>query len=407
MNTTFRFRTLTLITLCLTLFWGTFGLDLILNPKAIRFPLHKAFILMTAIIFLFNIRQVLAECQNNKLLVALITYILLSAAWAYTPADVMKNFVFLLSSMFIAMLAALAFSDNTARLIRWLFWLFSLITLASIFVALKYPQIGINIKDFGKPRWLGITAHPNGLGAQASVLIWLATNLFFLSKSKLEKLIIVFSVAAAIFVIVKADSMTSLISSFVVIGLTCYYYIFNSLRLTIKLILFWLLFLSALFVIIFFIGEDELVSTAFESTGRTTSFSGRTVLWENALMAVADNPIFGYGFDNLEQLTRRYRLEMSHLHNGYIQILVQGGMFASLLLATILIKTFFKQFRINSTYRQNFIFLNSGLVMILLHNVTEASIFRGLHPLNMFLIFIIVSTNMESNSKKIQSASTA
>jgi len=397
---TFKYRLLTLIVFCVYIFWGQFGIDLTLHPDSERFPLHRAFILFTAFIFLFNAQQVLVTCLKNKLLIGLLLYVLFTATWAYSPSDTIKTFVFLFSSMFISILAALGYNDNRMTLIRWLFWLFLLMTLASIITALYFPQIGINTEHFGKPRWVGITTHPNGLGVQGLLLIWLSSNLFFLSKSSIEKAIILFAIFIAFYIIIKADSMTSMITSLVIASYACYCYLFKQLSLPLKVILCTVSLLSFLFIIAFYMSTSELTNATITSTGRDATFTGRTVLWEKALISAADNLIFGYGFDSLQQLTKKYHIVMSHLHNGYIQVLVSGGMIACTLLAFILVKTFFIQLRIKSTYEHDFIFLNTGLVMVLLHNITESSILRGLNPLDIFLTFIIVSTSLIPENNK-------
>ena len=403
MKTEFKFKTLTIIIFCLYVFWGSFGVDLILHPDTERIPLHRAFILLTFFIFLFNAQQVLTGCLKNKLLITLLIYTLLTAAWANKPTDTIKNFVFLSSALFISIMAALAYANNRISLIRWLFWLFLLMTLASIFTSLIFPQIGINSVSFDKPRWIGITTHPNALGMQSLVSIWLSINLFFFSKNKLEKIIILLAIILGFYTIIKADSMTSLITSMVIIGYTSYYYLFKKISLPIKIILFFFSALSLLFIVSFYMSTSELTNATIASTGRDASFSGRSRQWQISLAAVYDNLIFGFGFDTLEQLTKRFHINMTQLHNGYIETLVKGGMVAGILLAITLIKTFFQQQKMKLLHKQDFVFLNGGLVMILIHNFTESSILKGLNPLSIFLIFIIVSTSLVPKDNSNQS----
>ncbi|MGZ8944561.1 MAG: O-antigen ligase family protein [Methylococcaceae bacterium] len=401
MNTNLRFSTLTIIVFCLYVFWGSFGIDLTLHPKVERIPLHRGFILLTAFIFVFNIQQVLGACLKNKLLIALLLYLLLTAAWAFNPTETLKNFVFLSSALFISIMTALAFAGNRVTLIRWLFWLFLLMTLASIITALRFPQIGINSLDFSTPRWIGITTHPNLLGVQGLVLIWLSSNLFFLTKSSLEKTLILFAIIVSLFTIIKADSITSLITSLVIVTYACYCYLFWRLSSSIKIMLFTLSLLSFLFIVTFYMNTSELANTTLASTGRNTTFSGRSLQWQISLTAAYDNLIFGFGFDNLDQLTKKFHINMMQLHNGYIETLVKGGMIASILLTIVLLKTFIHQLKIKLLYKQDFIFLNTGLVMVLLHNITESSILKGLNTLSIFLIFIIVSTSLIDINNKV------
>lgn len=397
MNSEFKFQSLTIIVFCAYLFWGSFGIDVTLHPASERFPLHRIYLLLSVFIFLFNSQKIFAACLKNKLLIAIIIYILITAMWSGNPAETVKNFVFLSSVMFISIMVALAYGDIKINLIRWLFWLFLLMTLASIITALKFPHLGINIKDFGKPRWTGITSHPNALGAQALSLVWLSTNLFFLSKSKLEKLIAIVAVGAGLYAIINANSMTSLGTSIVTICYVSYCYVIGKLNLSFKLIIYAVAILGFLTIITFYMSTSELATTTLESSGRNATFTGRSLLWKTALKYVANNIVFGFGFDSLEQLTKKSHLLMSHLHNGYLETLVKGGIIASTLLFSIFIKTYVQQLKIKSYHPHDFIFLNSGFIMILLHNVTESSILRGLNPLSIFLIFIIVSTSTQSS----------
>ena len=395
MKTEFRYRTLTIIVFCAFIILGSFSGEVTQSHNSTEgFPFHRILMLLTAFIFLFNAQQVLISCQKNKLLITLILYVWLTSLWANNPLETLKTFIFLSSVLIISLLIALAFSENKALLIRLLFWLFLLLTLASIITAIFFPQIGIKIGDNGIARWTGITQHANALGAQSLLLIWLSSNLFFLTKNILEKLIILFAISAAFYAILKADSMTSFITAIVITSYVCYYYFFGRLSLAIKFFLYTIAALSFLVTVSLYMSTSELATTTLESTGRNATFTGRTVLWETALKYVADKLIFGYGFDSLGQLTRKTHLQMSHLHSGYIEMLFKGGLIAATLLVSVLITALIHQLRIKSTNRHDFIFLNSGLLMVLLHNVTESSILRGLSLLSIFIIFIIVSTNL-------------
>ena len=363
--------------------------------------------LLTAFIFLFNPQQVLIACKKNKILITLLLYLLLTALWANSPLETVKTFIFLSSAFIISILSALAFSENKVVLIRWLFWLFLLLTLASIITALFFPSIGVKIGEEGDARWVGITQHANALGELSLLLIWLSSNLFFLAKSNIEKLIILFAISAAFYSILKADSMTSFITAIVISSYVCYYYLFWRLSPSIKLVFYIIAALSFLITITFYMSASELADTTLASAGRNTTFTGRSTQWKIALTEAVDHLVFGLGFDDLGQLTKKYHVRMNMLHNGYIENLVKGGLVASMLLTFLLVKTFFHQLRIKSTYKHDFIFLNTGLIMLLLHNITESSILRGLSPLSIFIIFIIVLTSIIPITNKDKSLATA
>jgi len=398
--TQYRFRYLTLLVFSLYVFWGSFGIDVTLNPGAERMPFHRIFLFLTGFIFLFNASAVLSAYFKNKLLIGLLFYVLLTAAWAFKPVDVVKNFVFLSSVMIVSIMTTLAFVNNRIVLLRALFWLLLMMVLASIITALVWPHVGLDIRNFAKPRWIGITAHPNGLGTQALSLIWLSVNLYVLTKNKFERKIVLFALAAGYFTLIKADSMTSFVASIFVIGSVGYFYFLGNLQTGVRVVFFVVIFIVFLVITTFYMSATELASSTLASTGRDTTLTGRSLIWEKGFDAASEQILFGYGFDDLSQLTKKYHLQMSHLHNGYIETMVKGGLVAELLLLMILLKTYFAQFSIKRIDKQGFVFLNTGLIMVMLHNLAESSYLRGLSTLNIIAIFIIVSTSISETTPR-------
>lgn len=395
MNTSFRFKNLTLLVFGFYLFWDIFGLDIIVRGAGVdRLPLHRVYILLTAFIFLFNIQSVLFCFSKNKLFIVLLFYILLSAAWSYTPTDTIKGFIFLFSSMSISLMAALAFRDNQIKLIKWLFILTFLMDLACVLIAVKYPQYGINTRDFGKIRWIGITDHPNKLGALSVITIWLGINYYFLTTKKIVKIFNVIAIIIAFFLLLKADSMTSMLASLAAVSYTTYLYVLKTKSPGLKIALFVFTFIVGLGITTFYMSSTEIVHQSLESSGRDTTLTGRTLLWANGLKALAEHPINGLGFDNLDQLTKKYHIRMSHLHNGYIEFLVKGGILGGILVFLILLGTFFKQLALSKLENRRIVLLKTGFIAILIHNFAESSLFKGFNSLSLILIFIIVSTTI-------------
>ncbi|UOA08552.1 O-antigen ligase [Methylobacter sp. S3L5C] len=390
----FRFKKLTLLVFCLYLFWGFFGIDITINNGGDRLPLHRVFILLTLFIFAFNIKEIVYCLITNKLLVGLILYILMSAVWSTNPSDTIKGFVFLFSSLVISTMTALAFRDNQIKFVRGLFWLCFLMIIASIIAAIKFPQYGINVKDFATVRWIGITDHPNKLGALALSSIWLSINLFYLSTNKLEKIISITGIIAAIYAAFHADSMTGIIAGFIAIFYTLYEYVLGTKSPPVKIIFFTITLLAGLVITTFYMNSSEITDQTLASSGRDASLTGRTKLWENGFNALSNHLIIGSGFDNLDGLTKKYHMRMAHLHNGYIELLVKGGLIAGLLVFFILLNTFVKQRALKKHHSPNFVLLSTGFVSILIHNLAESSLFKGFNSLSLLFIFILVSTSV-------------
>ncbi|MEI8573506.1 O-antigen ligase family protein [Methylomonas sp. LW13] len=394
MMNNFRFKGLTLFVFCLYLFWGFFGVDLTMNGEALRFPLHRAYILLTLLILCFNIKEFFVCSMKNSLLMILIFYMFISAAWSSSPVDTFRFVVFLFSSLAICILVALAYRDNQLRLIRWVFWLCFVLIICSIVAALQFPQYGINTKDFASSRWIGITEHPNKLGGLSLACIWLAVNLYYLSASKLEKIVALSSILIAFYTVIHADSMTSILASILAVCYTSYWHLLSVKSSAIKIVIFSIAFLGSLIITTVYMSTTEIVNQTLALSGRDTSLTGRTLLWANGLDAILDHPIIGSGFDDLEGLTKKYHILMSHLHNGYIEVLVKGGLIAGLLMFSILMSVFIKQMALKRIGNSSFVICHTGFVSILVHNMAESSLFKGFNSLSIIFIFIMVFTGV-------------
>jgi exopolysaccharide production protein ExoQ len=394
MNSKFKFKTITLLVFCIYLFWDFFGLDLTISKGAERLPIHRLFIGATFLIFLLNFQAVIKSILKNKALLTLILYVLISSYWSYNSNETIKDFLFLLSALSITIMTVLSFNHNKLKLIQILFWLFFILVIASIVTALRYPQYGVNILDFGRPRWIGITVHPNKLGALCLALVWLSISLFFLSMRFYEKSFAVIGIICAFYSLKGADSMTSIVASLFILAYNVYHYMFGNKSLSVKISFFTLVAVTVITVTTLYMSSTEIVDSTLKSSGRDTTLSGRSRLWAIGFDSIQKNPFLGLGFDDLEQLTKENHVLMNHLHNGYIELTVKGGATAMIIFIFILTNTLLKQFRFRKLDPEAFIFLNSGLAGILIHNMAESSIMRGLNSLNILMFFIFVSTSL-------------
>lgn len=78
---------------------------------------------------------------------------------------------------------------------------------------------------------------------------------------------------------------------------------------------------------------------------KPVNFSGRTTLWTQAIIKIAQAPIFGYGYgtENIYAfsfITQSGTLTGFSTHDGYLRILLEGGIVSLLLYFSIYIKLF-------------------------------------------------------------------
>jgi len=97
--------------------------------------------------------------------------------------------------------------------------------------------------------------------------------------------------------------------------------------------LFVILFAVSLLVILFpqSIIEHSFLRTFLSGIGKGTTFSGRTTIWEKAMLLIQKRPVFGYGGVDLNLY-----LGFENPHNEMLYILIRRGIFGFVLLIVLL-----------------------------------------------------------------------
>jgi O-antigen ligase len=152
-------------------------------------------------------------------------------------------------------------------------------------------------------------------------------------------------------------------------------------------------------VVLAVIGQSlaDLFGGTLSAVGRDTTLTGRTVLW-SSLFAMANNPLFGAGFESfwlgprLLSLWREFDWGPTQAHNGYLEIYLNLGAVGLALFTVFVITSFLKirtaltnAFASDSASADDVVFARYApayAFAMLLYNVTEATF----KPLN--LIFI-------------------
>lgn len=415
MKNKFRFVSASLLVFCSYFYWDFFsieqtiknssGLATLMDDGQAKFPLHRYFIAATFFIVFLNLRSILESAKKNKLLLTLVFYALISCIWAFDKEYGLRIFTLLLSAYLVSIVAAKAYTDNSTRFVKYLFWLFSFLVVASAFVALKYPQYGIAERGFGRPRWIGVTGHPNKLGVLGLVSAWTSINLYYIARKFYEKILAITALILAFLVIKGADSITSLFAAFAVAGYTFYNYWAVSKSTGVKVVFIGAAALTMLATITFYMSASDIVGATLKASGRNATLTGRSIQWALAWESIKENPLFGLGFDDLKLLTKKTKVLMSYIHNGYLSLLVRGGGIAGLLFIILISKTVLRFLVIKKNDARSFILFSSGLLGILIYNIAEASIMIDLSALNILMFFIMITSNEVSEKREFHTKS--
>ena len=256
----------------------------------------------------------------------------------------------------------------------------------SILFIKYYPQWGRRYTPWGASILSGITTGKNLLGADCWVLglflFWYSWRIWRgkRDRHRRDELVLCVTLLAMLsWLLYRADSKTSI--GCLILGIATIL-ILQRRFIDEKFIAIYVVAAIAIFAVAqtLFSVSDYVVAFL----GRNSTLTGRTDLWKE-LLKIHTNPLIGVGFESFwlgktaQQLQGHFFFIPNEAHNGYLEIYLNMGLFGLLVLAGVLVATFFK---ICSEFQRNLEWAQYRLAFfaaILLYNWTESA-FRSLHP---------------------------
>jgi exopolysaccharide production protein ExoQ len=358
--------------------------------------------LLAAVSLWRNMRLVTPLLMQQWLQGVLLALVLGSTLWSTAPAKVLINFGHLSGALLIALTMGFNLCKSPLHFFRILA-LFEIVTLGvSILLALMLPAYGqILIGD--TLRWSGVGTHPNQLGIFGAIGVWTALALFDVSSVARDKKLALLLLAAGLVVIIGADSVTSLIVAITMLGWFLYIGKSANLRSAVLRMFLGAFSVIILMLVVHVVAPEILnLGTLFGVAGRSDNFTGRTELWAIARQAIEERTLVGWGFDSLHSLGAKFGIAYGQFHNGYLDLMVRGGVLALVIVIVMLLRAVFSGFRYWTAYPK-IVVAGLGLcVFVLLHNVTEASLVRPTHPLWLLLLAAIVALGFCNSMPKIK-----
>jgi O-antigen ligase len=238
--------------------------------------------------------------------------------------------------------------------------------------------------------WIGATTHKNVLGE-----VCMISGIFFvwsiLRHSGKRRFVDFGFLLIALWLLGGSESYTSItaILTFLVgVGLVCFlgigksrveylkrYLVAASIVLVIGL-------LGIGFAVETFSGKS-VFATGLKASGRDTTLTGRTELWEDMLNVASKHPIGGVGYGSFwignlgNDLWERHIWRPTQGHNGYLDVYVELGIAGVCFLMLVVISSFRQITRTFESHFEYGRFRFTILVVLLLHNITESSFERS------------------------------
>ena len=234
-------------------------------------------------------------------------------------------FRFWMNIIIFLLLGSCYWQHNLQECLRYITISLSILRYLNVILLILFPD-GLWID----PEWTGrgsSTRHLFGNYNQIGFvcLLGITAQALYTFSSHKGKFNLFLLTAASIFSVVFVGSMTSAVSlSLFAIFLLFHKIIKHPKRLLTCFLICYVTFFTLIVWHGYSIDEVSLATRFIEGTlSKDTSFSNRTIIWENAVELIKQSPWIGYGIQNVDW--NDAYLGGSGSHNIWLMLLLQGG----------------------------------------------------------------------------------
>jgi O-antigen ligase len=277
-----------------------------------------------------RMQRYLPLLSRNMILFLPVALAIASTYWSSDPELTWRRSLSLLGTTLLGVYLGLRFRfEEVANL---LFVSLALIVGASFAVAVVFPEFGVHqagdaLTGHHAGLWRGLYWHKIPLGAAAGILV--TTTVATWSAIAFPSTVKLAVVLVAATVVMMSGSAQSLVLMIVFATLIVAHYQVGAMKPALRAAaFFWLLFVASLTLLFF----DEAQAILLDWLDRDPTLSSRIYIWRAALAGGLEHAVFGNGYNvgwfggsNLIAF-QRYRIDVGHAHNGYIQIWLDLGL---------------------------------------------------------------------------------
>jgi len=361
----------------------------------------------------WSLRHVL---RLNPLLVVMILYCFASMLWSAYPIVTLKRSVELMGLT----LVGIAISPPVAskqQLLRTLLGTLMGLMVISFFVALLLPSIGVDYELGGA--WRGILSQKNALGAIAglSVMLWLKESL----ADNIPRPLCYLGILFCLFMLVMAKSSTSILVA--LLGSA----IFLLLRrrymsaATSRQVFLALLFVVLLGLYLFYLADgrlpdmDELISPITGLFNKGSDLTGRTDIWNLVGLEITRHIAFGIGYGAFwlgEGSRSQFIIDALHwiplqAHNGYLDIVNELGVVGFVIMLGVFLVHMRNLLKMTAVDREEAAVHWALLFLILISNLSESEMFRGILFQNILLLYSITAVSARLTMHRVEMTAVA
>jgi len=316
----------------------------------------------------------------------LLAYILASASWSFLPRKVLIDWGHFVGHALVASAATFHLLHHPRRIAVVVAMSCAVIIAASIPVSITMPSLGT---DLMTGRWQGVTGNSNTLGLISLLSLWACLSGWYLYPELRMRVMYLGIATITVAALVGSRSMTSIgASAFLLLSLPVFQRLASASVSARRWMISGLFFATvfALLTLLAFVPELLRPETAASNLGRDATLTGRQELWAFAIEKILEKPVTGWGFDSLASALAGTDFAYGQMHNGYLDLLVRGGAIGlALALVIVLRALYLAATQLRSRHRLGAPLL-ALMLAIVLHNITEASLFRAASVYSLMLV---------------------
>lgn len=224
-------------------------------------------------------------------------------------------------------------------------------------------------------RLSGIFPWNSDLGLVAGLLAVIAATSWFQSRRKRHLVL----AAAAFALTLASESATSIVATTAAIAVVVWFASRRARKL--------LAFAAVGIALVAISGQaEQLIDQLLISVGRSADLTGRAVIWPYVIESALQRPLGGYGVGAGPNLSNDFGFNLTHAHNGYLQLFLELGFVGTILFAGSLIATAVRVLRsgnallagilaifVLSNFANNYL-MSAGVAMVLYGWLTFSSL---------------------------------
>lgn len=270
----------------------------------------------------FSLGPFLQLLRQEPALPAFIVLLMASAAWSPVPVETLRQGVLLFGIMFVGYWLVVRFPLH--EILGMAAVAFGVGALMQMFVIKFLPAYGA-LGD----GWVGVFKNRNVFGRHLTLAI--LTTFIAARVHRRHRMVLYASALAMVFMLLNANSKTSLVGAIGTTVMTAVFVLFRARRTLYGAVVI-VVSTVTVGVIVFALGNLEVITSRLN---RDVSLTGRTQIWETMIPEIMKRPVWGYGWNGFftndwyGPARPIYLLglgQVAHAHNALLQYAANLGL---------------------------------------------------------------------------------